>query len=389
MSKTWELADVLGLVYEAARDQSIWPSVTERLADLTGADVCQISMFDIAAQTSVNIDTRLPAEAVRKYASYWVHHNPLIRAGLRQPVGKLLSMYDLVPKEDLVRTQIYNEFFAPLRLEQRLGASLINDPSHWAAFGAWRAARKGAFNRSAEELLQIVVPHLQRALSWSFQLSELAVMRKASAEVLDRLQQPSLVVDASCRVLLANQAAEEILADQRSLRRDFEGVLRATKRAETAALHQVVAEAAERSSGYAIYDSKRLRLTRGEASLPLSVLVVPLPKRQGWFVSHHPAATVFVFDPERLCDPTAETLRQEFGFTAAEAAVALQILNGRGLKFAAQRLGVSPTTTRTHLTAVFHKTETRRQAELVRVLVQRGCTIRNTAPSTRAQINNS
>jgi DNA-binding CsgD family transcriptional regulator len=384
MPSTREIAELLGLIYEAARDQNIWPLVTERLADLTNAEVCQLSMFDLVAQASVNIETRLPSDAVRHYANYWVHHNPLIKPGLRHPVGKVLSMYDLVPKEELIRTPIYNEFFAPLRLEEKLGALLVNDQSRWAAFGIWRPAQKGAFDRSAEDLLHVVVPHLQRALGWCLQLSELAMMRKASADVLDMLQQPSLVVDSSCRVLFANRAADEILADLRPLRRDVEGVLRATKPAETAALRQLLATAAERNAGGAICDSRRLRLTRDEGRLPLSVLVAPLASEQGWLVSRHASAVLFLFDPERICDPTADTLRQEFGFTAAEAAVALEILNGRGLKFAARRLGVSPTTIRTHLTAVFHKTTTRRQAELVRVLLQRGRAIRSPSPVAHA-----
>jgi DNA-binding CsgD family transcriptional regulator len=376
MPSTQELVELLGLIYEAAQDQSIWPLVTERLADLTGAEVCQISMFDIAAQTLANIDTRLPPEAVRNYADYWVYHNPLIKPGLRQPVGRLISMYTLVPRDELVRTTIYNEFFAPMRLEEKLGASLINDSSHWAAFGIWRSAHKSAFDRSVEELLQMVVPHLQRALRCNLQLSKLATMRKASEEVLDRLQQPSLVVDALCRVLFANQAAEEILADRHSVRRDREGVLRAAKHAETVALHQLVAATAAHKHDDVKCDSRRLRLMRGEGRPTLNVLVAPLPKQESWLVSRQPAAVLFFFDPERFCDPTAETLRQEFGFTVAEATVALEILNGRGLKFAAQRLGVSPTTIRTHLTALFHKTATTRQAELVRVLLQRGGSVR-------------
>src|ERR1700739_1320995 len=106
MPRAWQLVELIGLIYEAGRDQNIWPVVTERLADLTGADACQISMFDVAAQISINIETRLPPEAVQHYANYWVYHNPLIKPGLRQPVGKLLSMYNLLPKEDLVRTPI-------------------------------------------------------------------------------------------------------------------------------------------------------------------------------------------------------------------------------------------------------------------------------------------
>jgi DNA-binding CsgD family transcriptional regulator len=50
--------------------------------------------------------------------------------------------------------------------------------------------------------------------------------------------------------------------------------------------------------------------------------------------------------------------------------MAIEVLNGGGLKAVAARLGIAPTTARTHLTSIFNKTGTRRQAELVRILLQ-------------------
>jgi DNA-binding CsgD family transcriptional regulator len=65
-------------------------------------------------------------------------------------------------------------------------------------------------------------------------------------------------------------------------------------------------------------------------------------------------------------------LRAEFGLTPAEAALAIEIAKGDGRKAAAARLGISVGTARTHLTRIFQKVGVRRQAELVRVLVQSG-----------------
>jgi DNA-binding CsgD family transcriptional regulator len=63
-------------------------------------------------------------------------------------------------------------------------------------------------------------------------------------------------------------------------------------------------------------------------------------------------------------------LREDFGLTRAEAAVAIDVLKADGLQAAAGRLGISLATARTHLAHVFDKTGTRRQAELVRLLLQ-------------------
>jgi DNA-binding CsgD family transcriptional regulator len=53
-----------------------------------------------------------------------------------------------------------------------------------------------------------------------------------------------------------------------------------------------------------------------------------------------------------------------FGLTDAESGVAAEILKGDGRLAAARRLGISDTTAKTHLSNIFEKTGTRRQAEL-------------------------
>jgi DNA-binding CsgD family transcriptional regulator len=58
-------------------------------------------------------------------------------------------------------------------------------------------------------------------------------------------------------------------------------------------------------------------------------------------------------------------LRREYGLTPTESAFLLEIVHGDELQAAANRLGVSRATARTHLRHVFEKTDTRCQAALV------------------------
>jgi DNA-binding CsgD family transcriptional regulator len=67
---------------------------------------------------------------------------------------------------------------------------------------------------------------------------------------------------------------------------------------------------------------------------------------------------------------------KDFGLTRAEAAVAVEILEADGLQAVVDRLGVSLATARTPLAHVFDKTGTRRQAELVRLLLQSASAVR-------------
>jgi DNA-binding CsgD family transcriptional regulator len=55
--------------------------------------------------------------------------------------------------------------------------------------------------------------------------------------------------------------------------------------------------------------------------------------------------------------------------TSSEARLAARLAAGDELKTAAGELGIAYSTARTQLAAIFRKTETRRQGELVKVLL--------------------
>jgi len=368
-SDAW--ADLVALIYDAAMDWQVWPRVADRLADAAGATVCQISTYDGITRSAATVAPRVPSEALQSYEEYWVHHNPLIAAGRRQPLGKVLTIPDLIPRHKLVKTEIYGEFLEPHGLEERLGAALIDDGSSWAAFGVWRPRRMGPFDRAIAKRLGQLVPHLQRALEMNIRTAELAMTRTASAELLNRLRQPVLLVDAACHVLFANRECECIFADQFGLRLDSKGVVRGRLDDETDMLHKAVAQSARPATFGGKEGGASLRVSRDSLRSPLAVLVIPLPSETYWLAPRRPAAILFISDPERADNPTVASLRSSFGLTRTEAAMAIEVLNGGGLKSAAARLGVAPTTARTHLTSIFNKTRTRRQADLVRILLQR------------------
>ena len=62
-------------------------------------------------------------------------------------------------------------------------------------------------------------------------------------------------------------------------------------------------------------------------------------------------------------------LQAQFGFTPAEAALAVDILAGNDLAASATHRRITRNTARVHLRHLFEKTGTRRQAELVRLLL--------------------
>jgi DNA-binding CsgD family transcriptional regulator len=117
-------------------------------------------------------------------------------------------------------------------------------------------------------------------------------------------------------------------------------------------------------------------LRRQSGRLPLHALVTPIRQQTviaatPGTIAQRPAAIVLVSDPETEIRSRIEALRERFGFTPAEAAFALEIVKGDGRQATADRLGITLGTARSHLSNIFDKTGTRRQAELVRLLFRK------------------
>jgi DNA-binding CsgD family transcriptional regulator len=80
-------------------------------------------------------------------------------------------------------------------------------------------------------------------------------------------------------------------------------------------------------------------------------------------------AAVHVFDPASRPVATAERLRALYGLTPAEAGLAQALAAGRSLHEYADDAHVTCQTARWRLKQVLAKTDTHRQAELVRLLL--------------------
>jgi DNA-binding CsgD family transcriptional regulator len=97
--------------------------------------------------------------------------------------------------------------------------------------------------------------------------------------------------------------------------------------------------------------------------------VLPSHRRHADEPLRQPMALVLIIDPDDEPEPTVALLRRLYRLTEAEAEVAIHVMRGADLKQISEELSISYTTVCTHLQHVFDKTDTHRQAELVRLLL--------------------
>ena len=238
-----------------------------------------------------------------------------------------------------------------------------------------RPANDGSVDRSAApgsaaELLSAAVARfaVPAAPLDDRQAKETTIRREAAAANFTDLSLAIMIVDEELCVMFANGAARRLLADDDRLRLE-----RSMLVGGGALLLQPLIASALGAAELAETQRPTVELPRGSRP-PLHVRVVPLQPQSNAVGENGKCgvAMLIVCDPERDAARDRERLRGRFGLTAAEAEFALEIVKGDGRQAAATRRGIAASTARSHLSAIFEKTGTRRQAELVRLLLQSG-----------------
>jgi len=184
----------------------------------------------------------------------------------------------------------------------------------------------------------------------------------AIIEALDWLDCGVLLVNADARVCFLNGRAQELVRTRELA--ILGGQLRAGSMPQTAYLHQMIGKYARRNGENADSDVGNHHWV-GRLMLQFAAVSPGLAAR----LADQRLVAIFVIDPQGTSDPTAQQLQLQFGLTPAEAELACEIAKGEGLVACAKALRVSRATASTHLQRIFEKTGTKRQAQLVRVIL--------------------
>jgi DNA-binding CsgD family transcriptional regulator len=374
MSEDSELIDLIDFIYAAVLDAELWPTVVAKLADATGALQAVMGTLDRRTDTYASISRRADPDLEASYKNYWAFHNPIWTKSSVQPVGEVFSLDNLMPREDFVKTPIFNEWWkaAGYGLEMLLAKLPVEDSlsSLICVINAWG---NDALTREQTRVFETAARHVSRAVRVHRQLWTLDLMHGTAPERFESLRQGAILVDAAANVLFANAPARAVLETGDGLVLKG-GYLSSTDGADIL-LQRLIASCARGVGPLRGPLGGELDVQRGPNRLCLHVTVTPLRSKDpataiAWLGLSPPAAIVTVVDPETGRRQLAQNLHSRFGLTGAETGLAAEILKGDGRAAAARRRGISVATARAQLSSIFEKTGTHRQAELVHLLLE-------------------
>lgn len=357
MTGSPDLPQLLAAMYDCALVPDLWTRVLPLLAGYMDSRTAAIGARGHAGSKPLffaeyGFDAKVHEIYVSKYRAI----NPRISAMRMFGVDEPVRTEDVLERLEFEQSAYYREFHLPNNIGDVLLAKIIEDAHRTVSCNV---SGKVRYSLEDVERFRALCPHIRRVLTISDLLEERTVERNSLAEVLDHLAAPVIMVDPKQRIVHTNTAAQEFLAEGKTLS-SVRGVLTASDPRKQEGLRHLTSAPD--------LDAKTLMLESDKG--PLTIATV-LPLTSGLRATHakqlSASVAIFVHNQPSFDNTVVTALAAAFGLTGAEARVLAALLEGLSVSNTAARHQISVNTVRWHLKRLFEKTNTNRQSELIRL----------------------
>lgn len=370
-----DFGSVVAGIYEGVIEPARWAEAVTRIALATGTERFALAPIALVAPPALPLTVHPDvAEPLRKFYSIDVA-NPFTQAvtSRRLTEGQVVTREMVLDDRTWHRSEVYNEVVHPAGLEE-IGMVVVHCGLHSQVDRTFLAILKEqgqpGFTPTELRTLRALTPHLQRAAELHRRLARGNCLARAALDALDRLPCGVLLVGSTGWVLHANIAGEAMLGRSDGLAVRY-GNLVAADPKHTARLHGLIAEAIHALQLDPPSSGGAMLLPRPSGLPAWQVTVSPLAPNNPYSVGPaHAAALLILTDPNAEIRAPDAMLHALFGFTPAEARVALALANGATPQQIAERYQLSLLTVRTHIRHLHDKLGVRNLGQLLHRVLQ-------------------
>ena len=367
MSELKQFSALVADIYDAALDSSMWSSVLQKLCGFVPGACGNIFVQDATNQYANSVFVwGYEPEYFDSYLATYAKINPFFPTIFFQEVGEVFSVLDIMPRGQFERTRMYQEWVRPQGQLDNVGAILEKSATSCAMLALPQHESVGVVPHETRERLQLLVPHVQRAVL----IGKAFDLRKAAAEdfasTIDAVAAAIFLIDSRGNIVHANRSGLTLLAAD-DVVQAANGRLRVMDRAANQTLNDALARLAA-GEDLAIGTGAIHLPSRAGANYVGHVLPLTGGERRKTGDAHHAVAAIFIHKATLDLSSPPEVLAKAYGLTPRELGVLLAVVQAGGIAEVAHLLGLSQATVKTHLRQVFAKTRTARQADLVRLV---------------------
>jgi DNA-binding CsgD family transcriptional regulator len=367
----------LDACYDAILAPETWPEALHALARALDAACLMFYPRNPDPTSPMPLDPSRPldrvpissgyGELLDEYArnQWYLNHYRAQRGVPLLDSGRTVVLeHDMATDEERKRLRHYNDLYLRFGFPGYAMVGVEVEEGHKWAVPMLRTKAQGHFTPEDARRLAPLAPHFARMI----RLSDRFALGQAQSQLdmLDRMACPAVLIDWKGAVIGRNAEADALMGADLVICR---GTLMAADAAGNRALQNLVLWLRTTWPLRGVEPPAQVFIRRAGGRAPLAIEALPVAGRIA-DAFHRALAVLVISDLEVRPGPPEATLRAAFGLTAAEARLASRLGTGDSLENAANALGIAKETARSQLKAVYAKTGTSRQAQLVALLLR-------------------
>ena len=360
-------------VYAAATDPQHWTVTIRRIVEAVGGSSGQLVSPTAQVLTQLWATHGFDPNVMVPYAEYyhevdlWTHETE----ALRLPPCTALTGEQMVDEATFLQSEYFNDFLKPNDFH-RIVACFIDDGASGArpktSLSVYRPPGSKPFGDDAVRLLNLLSPHVRRAVQFHWRIADLEHRRATDTKALERLSVGVILLDETVQVTYMNPAARRFV-DRGDGLTIAQGQLTACDSTDAIQLSRLLGQTADATTRVQGCSSGTMAITRSNGSVPYHLTAMPVPGREVFAVGRkHTAVIVLVSERGPSLQGNVEAVARAFGLSPAETRLLRALVEGRPLKKAAGELGIAVNTAHTQLCNIFRKTHTHRQIDLLNLV---------------------
>ena len=370
-----DLSLLLKALYQAPGNEAAWSDFITLLTRVFAAEQGLFVHHDQEhKQTGLANTCNFEREFIDSYEEYYQFINPYLTlsASPLPAQGSFGLLNETLPDHVVKKTEFFNDYVIPQGLTVENAVRLTpfqSDGIHTSIALHYPINNNGSHATRALALCEQIIPHLQTALGLHKRICGLEVQFSALRKSIDKVPFGMVMLDQSGNVLEMNDPAGKILLQDDGLS-ICNNKLQTMIARKTEKLNILISSVQQAARGNPDGRHGVFRVFRRSGKRPYELLVIPVYEQEEEGRDKDCAVVVFIRDPDFEPLSLGAMIQHMYGLTRAEVSVALLLIQGWDGKAIGEHLNISRETLKTHLSHIFQKTQTRRQGELIAMILR-------------------
>jgi DNA-binding CsgD family transcriptional regulator/PAS domain-containing protein len=368
MDGSEQLSSLIGRIYDASLDPTLWVDVLDEAARFVGGSASSLYFRDAdGRRPDVAYQFGLDPRYVQLYLDTYATLDPTLTGYFFAKLEEPTATADVIAYDEFVQSRFYKEWARPQKLVDTANAMLERSAKTAAGFVVFRHERDGLVDDETRWRMRLIVPHMRRAALIGKTLDLNAARAATFADTFDGISAAIFFVDANGRIVHANAVGKVMLGTADVLHVAAGRIVPIDPEANLM-LAEILAAAGDGDAAIGIRGiAVPLRASAGERHVA-HVLPLTSGARRRAGTSFGAAAALFVHKAALDVPSPPETIAKAYKLTPTELRVLLAVVGVGGVPEVAEALGIAETTVKTHLGSVYVKTGCSRQADLVKIV---------------------